>query len=430
MKYSWFAKIMKRVGGRSQFVNHIFTLMAGAVITQVISILAAPVLTRLYSPAEFGAFALYISVANVFGVIITGRYHLAIMLPEKDEEAVNVMALTILIVTCVSLGLFIVALFFGDFIGQITNNLIGDLEIKILPVAVFFAGLYQVQTMWLNRNLDYKIVSLSKINQSIFNTCLTIIFSLIGITSVGFVLGDFFGYLAAIAVGFLSVKRGAFVLIESICYTEIKRVSKKYAVFPTINMLHALGDMVQASSVTFIISMGFGSATLGFYAFGIRVLRAPMGIIGSSISQVFYQKLIRLHNENNYLRPVLNLMVKRLLIFAFLPFLIIFLFSKHIFLIVFGLSWTEAGAYVQVLSPWLYLNFVASSISQVPIILGRQKEVFKISIVGNSVMFLIFAVGAYCKYEIIMVLVCVSIFMSFYTIFVINWTLKISDANA
>jgi O-antigen/teichoic acid export membrane protein len=206
-------------------------------------------------------------------------------------------------------------------------------------------------------------------------------------------------------------------------------MGKKYAIFPTINMLHALGDMAQASGVVFIISTGFGAEVLGFYAFGLRVLRAPMGIIGNSISQVFYQKMIFVYNNKQSLKPMLRSILKKLFILALPPFLIIFTFSDYLFKVVFGDNWAEAGVYVQILCPWLYFNFVASSVSQIPMIVGKQREVFLISLMGNSIMLLMYVVGAYYGFNIKMVLAFVSLYMSIYTVLVILWTLKISDEN-
>lgn len=427
MSQSWFSVWFERAKGQSRFVNHVLTLMTGAVVAQVISIFTAPALTRLYTPDEFGVFALYMSVANVFAVIITGRYQLAIMLPDNDDEAINILALSVLIVFFASLTLATIVLFFGEFIQDVIPVKVSSFAVFNFPVVIFFTGVYQIEVAWLNRKQNYKVVSLGKINQSGFNASTAVALGVIGWGAMGLIVGDFVGAIAAVATGFVKVKSEVRHLIGSISFADMRRVGLKYSIFPTINMLHALGDMAQASGVIFVISTGFGAGILGFYAFGLRVLRAPMGIIGNSIAQVFYHRLIIDYNKKQSIKPVLVLMLKRLFIVAAVPFLLIFIFCNSIFSLIFGLNWSEAGVYVQILCPWLYLNFVASTVSQVPMIVGKQKEVFLISLIGNLIMLSIFIIGAYFEMNFRWVLVCVSFFMSVYTALIIIWTLKISD---
>ena len=80
----------------SEFVRNFLTLMTGNVIAQLIPVLASPALTRLFSPAEFGLLGLFMIITNSFSVVGAARFEFAIMLPEKDEDAKNVFALSLL----------------------------------------------------------------------------------------------------------------------------------------------------------------------------------------------------------------------------------------------------------------------------------------------------------------------------------------------
>jgi O-antigen/teichoic acid export membrane protein len=71
--------------------------MTGTTIAQAIPIAISPILTRLYSPDDFGIFALYMSITSITGVVSTGRYELAVMLPKKDEDAMNIAVLSVFI---------------------------------------------------------------------------------------------------------------------------------------------------------------------------------------------------------------------------------------------------------------------------------------------------------------------------------------------
>ena len=119
-------KRLKKRFTSGSFARNVLTLMTGTTIAQAIPIAISPILTRIYTPEDFGVFALYMSIASIIAVLATGRYELAIMLPKKDEDAVNIVALSIIIAFFVSLISFLIVFIFNT---QITN-LLGNPEIS------------------------------------------------------------------------------------------------------------------------------------------------------------------------------------------------------------------------------------------------------------------------------------------------------------
>ena len=96
----------------SSFAADVLKLVTGTTIAQVITILAAPAITRLYSPEAFEILAIFTSITSILGVIACLRYEMAIMLPKTNEEAANLLGLCLLCVAVVS-GLTVPALYFG-----------------------------------------------------------------------------------------------------------------------------------------------------------------------------------------------------------------------------------------------------------------------------------------------------------------------------
>ena len=103
---------MKKYLPTSEFSKNVITMLTGNMIAQLIPLLITPILSRLFSVEEFGVFALYSSIATFFMVVAAGRYETAILLPKEDRDAVNILALSFLILTGISLLLMIVVLVF------------------------------------------------------------------------------------------------------------------------------------------------------------------------------------------------------------------------------------------------------------------------------------------------------------------------------
>ena len=83
----------------SESTKNILTLMSGTVLAQAIPIAITPILSRIYTEEDFGILAIYVSIATIVSVIATGRYEMAILLPREDEDAINIAALSMLIVS-------------------------------------------------------------------------------------------------------------------------------------------------------------------------------------------------------------------------------------------------------------------------------------------------------------------------------------------
>jgi O-antigen/teichoic acid export membrane protein len=66
--------VLNKLKPKSEFSRNVLTLMTGTTIAQAIPIAISPILTRIYTPEDFGMFALYMSTASLFSVIATGRY--------------------------------------------------------------------------------------------------------------------------------------------------------------------------------------------------------------------------------------------------------------------------------------------------------------------------------------------------------------------
>ena len=103
--------MLNRLKPKSEFARNVLTLMTGTTIAQAIPIAISPILTRIYTPEDFGIFALYMSMASILSVVATGRYELAIMLPKKDEDAINIVALSLIISFLVSFIALLIVFF-------------------------------------------------------------------------------------------------------------------------------------------------------------------------------------------------------------------------------------------------------------------------------------------------------------------------------
>jgi len=146
--------LLQRLKPKSEFSRNVLTLMTGTTIAQAIPIAISPILTRIYSPEDFGVFALYMSIVGTFAAMATLRYDTAIMLPKKDKDAINIVLLSVMISFFISLIVLLIIFLFNQ---QITNLLeTPDISnwLYVVPLTVLLTGLYQSFNFWNNRKKE------------------------------------------------------------------------------------------------------------------------------------------------------------------------------------------------------------------------------------------------------------------------------------
>lgn len=93
------AKLKARLG-QGGFARNVATLAGGAAVAQFLPVLFTPLLTRLYSPADFGVLTQFVAWLSNLVVIATWRYDMAVVLPEEEADAMRLMVLALLFNTC------------------------------------------------------------------------------------------------------------------------------------------------------------------------------------------------------------------------------------------------------------------------------------------------------------------------------------------
>ncbi|NTW32287.1 MAG: oligosaccharide flippase family protein [Bacteroidetes bacterium] len=416
-----FKKIFK-----SEFLKNVLTLMTGTGIAQAVPILISPILTRMYSPDQFGMFALFMSIAGSIAIISSLRYEIAIMLPENDRDSVNVVSLSFIIILFISIltliGVFIINLVSDNFWGASSEM---KLWLYIMPLFVLLQGITQTINNWFVRKKDYKFIAIGKVNFSLVTNIFLIIFGIWGFTNSGIFISNLLGWLVFSLFFIFKLFKKYGHAKSQVNKFSIKRVAKEYKEFPTTNVFQALIESFQMSGIIILVSYYFSTYVSGLYSFSLRVLMAPMWIIGSSIAQVFYQKASETYNNKGDLRLLIRKTVFNSALF-FTPVLLVLLISgPSIFAFIFGDKWRIAGEFARILSPWIFLDFVKSPISQVPLIVGKIKTMLPITIIGIIILLFSLIWGGIVK-DIYFGFMLLSGLMCLYVLCLMAWIYKVA----
>ena len=356
--------ISKLLAGKT-FTRSIVTLMSGTMMAQVIPVAVSPILTRIYSPEDFGVLALYIAILSVVTVVASMRYELAIVQSEKGEDARVLVQLSIIICTLLSLSflIFVVLYDYSDsqFLGLGSDSYI----LYLLPFGFFLNGIVQIGRYWLLRKEKYRQISGVVVSQSAGAASGQVLAGYVGVGTgllYGHILGQLCSFVFAFIKSFVPIKE----LFRGTSSKKIIELAKRYRNLPQYSIAGALADSLSVQLPVLIISRVFGAGIVGLFSFTFKVLNLPLVALSGALSQVLFRKISVLSVEKpDKIKPML-IKTNLLLVGFCIPFVTFFwLWGEPVFAFVFGESWRDAGGMASILSLAVAIRFSVSPLSSV-----------------------------------------------------------------
>lgn len=361
--------LISRVLPKNPFVRGVSVLVGGTVGAQVIMVLAAPVLTRLYTPQDFGLLAVFAALLSIVVVVASLRYELAIPLPHDDREAAALLVLSLLIVFAVAALSAIPILLYRHAITRLLNMPGLADYLYLVPLGTLVAGTYNILSYWTLRMKEFTPLAKTKVSQSIASVSIQLGGASIG--PVALLLGQVAGQAMGLFSLGLRVLRHRWPVVRSVTLSDIAGVAYRYRKFPLFSTWGGLFNTAGAQLPPMMFAALFSPAAAGIYILANHVLSMPMQLLGKEITKVFFSGAAQAHREGR-LQLLVARIHDRLAHIGMPPILVLIIAGPEIFRQVFGPEWREAGVFAQWLAPWLYLVFVTSPLASLFEVLDKQ----------------------------------------------------------
>ena len=369
--------------------------MTGNVLAQVIMLGTAPVTTRLFTPENFGVFALLTSMITIIFGVSSLCYERAIVLPREDQGAMNVVALSfsLLVGTTILVGLAV--FFFNEAITDFFKNPELRSWLWIVPIGVFLQGLSNILRYWRIRNKGFRTISSARVAEAACSSIAKISAGVfIGAYAGGLIGGFLLGLVISVAVMiFASSLNNPHHRNRRVSWPVIKGVAKTYNKFPLFATWNTFLNLASRNAPVFLLSMFFTPAVVGFYSIGNRVLKQPIFLLSDSIRNAYFQKSADQLAQNSKVYPGLIKITLALALIGLPVFTILAIFGKTLFSLIFGSEWATAGTYVQILSPWFLFLLLAAPANTLYEVIQKQDIKLYLSVFKTVFALLSIVVG-------------------------------------
>ena len=337
--------------------------MSGTTIAQAIPVVITPVLTRIYSPAEFGLFAVYMALISIGAMIVTGRLEMAVLIARKDSEAVQLAFISFIMSGVLSIVTLLLIVIWGQQIAVLSGQPEIESWLYIVPFSIFLFSVYKVLLHWLNRKKQYELMSQSRVIQSGSISVLQLIVGVLTKIMSGLALADCLGRVAGLVLIIKAIKPT--VTLPGFNRVKLLALIRRYRKFPFLGSPASLLNILSLQMPYLFIPVIFTSVVAGLYFLVFRVLMMPISLLGESILHVFRNNAMEDLKEHGTCKPLFIKTFRFLVIIGLPPAVLIMLFGPEIFAFIFGEEWREAGLYATILAPMALFRLVCAPLGGV-----------------------------------------------------------------
>jgi O-antigen/teichoic acid export membrane protein len=347
----------------SGFLKNAAKLAGSTALSQIILILASLILTRLYTPENFGVLAIFTSLFGQAVVLTSFCYEWIIPLAEEEEEAIDVLIFSLILTIFTSIVFAIVIGIYGHNIALWANSPASEPFLWLLPIVIFFGGMYQNFNYWSLREKAFGLIARTKLAQSLWTTGTQILLGLFAQGSIGLLIGYLLTQLVGIWQQAMFFWHNHHAQVKLVSFTRIATVGRKYFSYAltsgTSTFVYATGSAVPS----LLLSSFYGTAAVGSFSVAQRLTSIPVVIVGAALSQVFLSHAAEMIRNDPKELKRLFLKTSLLLFAASLLIGSIVLVSPLVFPIIFGDIWIESGFMAQAMVPMFIFSMAIAPLS-------------------------------------------------------------------
>ena len=372
---------------QDSFIRNISVLAGGNVLAQLVNILSAPVLSRLFSVEEFGVYAIFTSVYTILTVFLNGKYEMAVVV-EKDDRLAGVM-----LKTCIRLGFLLILPAAAIFIPYLKTTELWSDKVSIavfllmLCVASVCGNAVHSLSHYLNRYSLYRDISASVVLYASSYTVLSIFLKVLWKAENGMLYGYAFSTVVQALFLYRAARKRTPLYTIRYSRKDTFLLLKRYVRFPLFTVISDLMNSLSAQVPVLLLTNLYGVPAAGAFGMANKIVGLPVTIMGKSCATVYLKDASKaFHNGNmEEVKKLTGEVYRRLLKMALLPLLVLTFYADYLFRWVLGENWAEAGRMAQYLSLYMIFMFVSSPVTSIWHVLKKQH----VSLIVNAILLLV-----------------------------------------
>jgi O-antigen/teichoic acid export membrane protein len=358
---------------KSEFARALGLLLGGSIAGQMIGLAISPIITRLYTPSDFGVMGFYLSLLMICTASSMLRYEAAIPVADADEEAISLVALCIILALMSSVSVGLLLLMAGKFALRFSELRTIWPYRYWLVIGIFSTGCYAGLSFWSVRVRDFGLLSRTKITQNLGLATTQVGLGVLHLGALGLILGQVVGQSAGISSILNKLFQTNGSAVTALRYLSLKKVAVRYRRFPAMSMPASFMEASASNLPLVFMAVMFGSSVAGWMTLVQKVLFLPMSMLSRNIGQVYFGELADMkRNSPQLMRRGFVSRTKRLAKLSFIVSVPIAALAPLVIPALFGPAWKNSTVCLELLMPMMVLSFISSPFGSTLDVLERQ----------------------------------------------------------
>ncbi|MGZ5802432.1 MAG: lipopolysaccharide biosynthesis protein, partial [Burkholderiaceae bacterium] len=355
----------------SPFWKHVITVFTGSLAAQIMPLLMAPVITRMCAPEEMGAFGVWYGLISIASIAATLRLEAAMILDHGTEEQRTCFSVVAYFASVFALAITLSGLL-ARALGLPAASHISWFGMMSIGIGTWLTAYMQTTLAYAASCNAFALAAKARVLSAGTIIAGQAALLLLGIGANALFAGQIIGLAVGLAAAthLLSPPRPR---LTTFPIDQQWNYLRKHQAFWRFALPASLLNAVCAQLPLLFIGARHGGSAAGLFALTLRVLGVPVSLLAVSVLEVFKRQSVLEYQTVGNCKNCYLSTFRILLCLGIGPTLIIFFFAPALFAIVFGSSWRPAGDMARVLAPLYFFNFIASPLSYVFYVAGKQK---------------------------------------------------------
>jgi len=389
---------------KGSFVRDFGVTLSGTGFVFVLQLLTSPIISRLYTPLEYGQFAIFNLLATNLSLVSLMSLPDAMISTKGIKDLINLSK--VIIVSSVLFAFFILVLILtiGDTIFiNIFNLTSTPIWSYLIPITIVIKAFINIGSQSLVKFRLFSSNIKSNIPTAVSRRAFAIVFGFFSITNFGLILGEFTSFFV-----------GAILKLNQVFYKKKlvrMRFFFKYKISDVINTFMKFknfpkyvfpGSYLNQFSIqlpAIFFSTYFLTSELGAFTFAMGITAIPLQVITKALHPVFYSRMTDFSNMPKQMFSFTVKVILSLLILGLIPFGSIYFFGDVLFEFFFGAEWTLAGIVASYLSIYLFFNYLTYGIKSIYYIINLEKLLMIVQISRFVTSLVVFAICYLIKFD-------------------------------
>lgn len=381
---------------QNNITKNFFKLFSTESLGRVIGIVTTPIISRLYSPEDFGVLSVFISFISIVGPFICFSYPNAIPFI-RNKRLCGGLICGSLIISFTSIAIVsIVLLLFRENLFSIFSICSLTNVWFLIPFGLLFYGFNEIFSQYCIRKRTFGIMAKVSLIQKSSGVIVKIICGLLCIKPLGLLIGDLMNSFGGFSLYLRNFGKEFVYDVKTISISKVRYCLRRYSNFPIYRLPSKVLLQTSANIPNFVFAWYFSTSSLGHISMARTLLSLPVVLIGYSLGRAFIGEIAIIGKENGVLIYELSTKIfRKLLFFGIVVSVLVYAFAPMLYKYILGTQWEQSGLFTRIFIIPFILQIVYSPLSEgIFNIFDKQSyilyiEIIRLLIISSTLYFIV-----------------------------------------